>query len=548
VSSGVEQPWWEEDPARLEQEFAYLREIAPIVKKTEDDGNLVLEITLQHRGEDLPVTVVFSQDHPFVPPALKAKPGVIERHQNPVNGRFCVIDNEEHWWQPSMMTAAMVEQLQLLLAASSAGTVEEGEFAMPEPVTGYLSGAAEEIVIVHDLMLTQNLDAEDGEFELIRFSDSGYLVAEIDGVQPKPVHSPGRSPTERGARGHWKVVNPPPGPSDLGAMHEDAFHELASEAAPLQRRAGRGRRNRRGMTLWTARTFLEEGPRRGEQRRAWVFYKAILEKLGGVAEQRCVLTQGYGKSVRSERIPELDGLGKCRVVVIGAGALGAPVVGELAKAGCGHIDVIDHDRYDLNNSVRHVLPTRSAARFKATAVTSWAQGLNPFVTIEPHCFRVGAEQRGVLRGLVEAANVVVDTTGFHYVTRLLHRESSDAGTSLVSGALSLGGYGGRVLILRDARPCFDCFLENETIPLPLEEPKRDEEVTPYGCSHPAASCAGFDAAEFAAIVARTAVRATGKTDYPALDFDWAVVNFRPGAERWQQGQLSPAADCSWCGR
>ena len=71
--------------------------------------------------------------------------------------------------------------------------------------------------------------------------------------------------------------------------------------------------------------------------------------------------------------------------------------------------------------------------------------------------------------------------------------------------------------------------------------------TPYGCSHPAASCAGFDVTELAANLARTAVRAAATTDYPALDFDWAIINFRPGAVRWTQGMLKPLPGC-WCTR
>jgi molybdopterin/thiamine biosynthesis adenylyltransferase len=347
-------------------------------------------------------------------------------------------------------------------------------------------------------------------------------------------------------RGQWKAVDPPPGPQDLAALHEDAFKQLAVEAVRLQKGAGRGRRNRTGITLWTARTFLEEGPRRGEQRRVWVFYVAILAKHGEITQQRYVLTQAYSQRARSERIPELSGLAQCRVLAVGAGALGSSVIGELAKAGCRHIDVVDNDDYDLNNAVRHVLPITRAGEPKALAVARWAKGLNPFISIEPHGLTVGGDDHGEVRTLLEAADVVVDSTGLHYVTRLLHKEASDAGNCLVSGALSPGAYGGRVVALRDLRPCFDCFLENPEIPRPLAEPPREEEVTPYGCSHPAASAAGFDVAELAAIVARVVVQASGRTSYPHLDYDWAVVNFRPGAERWQQGNLMAFSDCPWC--
>lgn len=554
MSSGANRPWWERDPERLEQELAYLVEITAIIDRREESGCLVLELSLLFGSEQLPITILFHPSHPFFPPVLAARPGTIERHQNPNDGHFCLVDNEEHVWRPTYMAAMLVKELQRLLESSAAGTVGEGELAMPEPLTGYLPETVN-VALVHGEMLQTDLVATRGQLEVSEYRPHRYVVTSIDGVKAESFRLPealaerlGIQHSGRSQRGTWSAVDPPPSPTDLARIQEDAVRELAEMAGPLRKHAGRGRRNPVGTRLWTARTFLEEGPRRGEQRRAWVLYVAVLDRKGSLDSLDIVTTQALGEAARAERLRELGGLRDAAFLLVGAGALGAPVAGELAKAGSIDLDIIDPGLYDINNSVRHVLPFSSVGEPKARDVATWAESFNPFAAIRGHQFSVGREEFEQLARLVEAADVVIDATGLHIATRYLHAECTARGKPLITGALSLGGYGGRVLRLSGARPCFDCFLADPEIPLPLAAPPDDEMLTPYGCSHPAASCAGFDVTELAANIARTAIRAAGVTEYPALDFDWAVINFRPGAQRWSTGTLVPLPDCDWCSR
>ena len=146
--------------------------------------------------------------------------------------------------------------------------------------------------------------------------------------------------------------------------------------------------------------------------------------------------------------------------------------------------------------------------------------------------------------LIAGASAVIDAAGNENVTRLLHWCCAAAGVPLVSGALSPGGLGGRIVVLRDPSPCLECFYEDPSIP--KLDGARVSGTTPYGCSHPAASCAPFEVAELAANLARTGVRCVPRIPYPALDFDWAVIQFRRSEHRWSQGLLSPTPRCAGC--
>ena len=97
-----------------------------------------------------------------------------------------------------------------------------------------------------------------------------------------------------------------------------------------------------------------------------------------------------------------------------------------------------------------------------------------------------------------------------------------------------------------ARPekCLDCFLLSQQegrIPTP---PRGEEKapVVPIGCGSPAFSGSGFDSSELASVVARMAVRATGRTAYPPLDHDWAVLDFLHESGR-RQGALAIDPNC-----
>src|SRR6201990_3166407 len=59
-------------------------------------------------------------------------------------------------------------------------------------------------------------------------------------------------------------------------------------------------------------------------------------------------------------LAEIGGIGQsrliaARVLVVGAGGLGAPLLQYLAAAGIGTLGVIDHDRVDLSNLQRQVI-------------------------------------------------------------------------------------------------------------------------------------------------------------------------------------------------
>src|SRR5215218_7326905 len=87
--------------------------------------------------------------------------------------------------------------------------------------------------------------------------------------------------------------------------------------------------------------------------------------------------------------PGQAALGRARVLVIGAGGLGAPALLYLAAAGVGTLGVIDDDVVTLSNLQRQVIHSTSAiGRRKVDSAAEAVRGLNPHVAIAAHAERL----------------------------------------------------------------------------------------------------------------------------------------------------------------
>ncbi|KQZ12789.1 thiamine biosynthesis protein ThiF [Mesorhizobium sp. Root554] len=110
-------------------------------------------------------------------------------------------------------------------------------------------------------------------------------------------------------------------------------------------------------------------------------------------------------------LPEIGGSGqqklkRARVLVIGAGGLGAPVLEYLAAAGVGTLGIVDDDTVSLSNLQRQVIHgTDSIGMAKGESARQSIARINPNVAVELHDFRMTAENAAAL---VRAYDIVVD--------------------------------------------------------------------------------------------------------------------------------------------
>ena len=146
-----------------------------------------------------------------------------------------------------------------------------------------------------------------------------------------------------------------------------------------------------------------------------------------------------------------------RVLVVGAGGLGSPLVLYLAAAGVGVIGVVDDDRVELSNLQRQVAHTvERIGALKAESAAVAAGGINPEVRVEAIAERVTAAN---VMGLVSRFDVVCDGSD-NFATRFLVADACVlARRTLVSAAvLRFDGQLSTFKPHADAEgPCYRCL-------------------------------------------------------------------------------------------
>ncbi|WP_374344160.1 ThiF family adenylyltransferase [Phenylobacterium sp.] len=151
--------------------------------------------------------------------------------------------------------------------------------------------------------------------------------------------------------------------------------------------------------------------------------------------------------------PGQQKLKAARVLVVGAGGLGAPVSLYLAAAGVGTLVLADPDQVDRSNLQRQVLYTEGhIGRPKVDSAAEQLLSLNPHVHIEPLQTAIAGQNA---RELVKGVDLVLDGTD-DFATRFAVSAACVAeGKTLVTGAI--GRWTGQVGVFA-GKPCYHCLV------------------------------------------------------------------------------------------
>jgi adenylyltransferase/sulfurtransferase len=146
-----------------------------------------------------------------------------------------------------------------------------------------------------------------------------------------------------------------------------------------------------------------------------------------------------------------------RVLIVGAGGLGSPLVLYLAAAGVGTIGLVDHDRLELSNLQRQIAHTTDRiGMLKAESAALTAGAINPEVRVQPYSERLDADN---VLDLIGRYDVICDGTD-NFATRFLLADACVlARRTLVSAAVLR--FEGQLSVfkphLHDGGPCYRCL-------------------------------------------------------------------------------------------
>lgn len=150
-----------------------------------------------------------------------------------------------------------------------------------------------------------------------------------------------------------------------------------------------------------------------------------------------------------------------KVVVIGAGALGSPVIQYLAAAGVGTLKIVDNDVVALGNLQSQVIHSaRDVKRPKAASAKDTIRNINKCIEVIPENIRVDADN---VMSVIEGFDLVIDCTDNYKARYLINDACILSGIPLVFAAIYQ--YEGQVSIFGlNNGPCLRCLFPEPPAP------------------------------------------------------------------------------------
>ncbi|WP_122090640.1 SAMP-activating enzyme E1 [Halalkalicoccus subterraneus] len=147
-----------------------------------------------------------------------------------------------------------------------------------------------------------------------------------------------------------------------------------------------------------------------------------------------------------------------RVLVIGAGGLGSPIIQYLAAAGIGTLGIADDDSVERSNLQRQIVHgDADVGEPKVESARRYVERLNPDVTVETHEMRVEPEN---VEDLISEYDVVVDGSDNFRTRYLVNDACTLSNTPFSHGAIYK--FEGQAITFpagegKDRGPCYRCL-------------------------------------------------------------------------------------------
>jgi len=151
------------------------------------------------------------------------------------------------------------------------------------------------------------------------------------------------------------------------------------------------------------------------------------------------------------------------VAIIGVGALGTVIAGQLCRAGVGRIKLIDRDFVELSNLQRQMLFDEQDARRrlpKAIAAAEKLRAINSEIALEPLVADVSANN---IEEMVAGAQLVLDGTDNLETRFLINDACVKAGIPWIYGG-ALAASGMTMTIVPGKTPCLRCLIDQPPPP------------------------------------------------------------------------------------
>lgn len=244
------------------------------------------------------------------------------------------------------------------------------------------------------------------------------------------------------------------------------------------------------------------------------------------------MIERYSRQILFEPIGEAGQrrLRQSRALIVGCGALGSAQAEALARAGVGHLRIVDRDFVEESNLQRQTMFTEQDARErlpKAIACTRRIAQINSEITAEAQV----VDARGAnIEHLISECDIVLDGTDNFSTRYLINDACVKHNVNWVYGA-AVGSYGVTMTVRPHITPCLRCVFEEQ----------------PRVGSAPTCDTAGAIMPIISIVAAMQVCEAIKLLTDNAASLHARLMQFDVWRNEWRQIKLGgPAAECPTC--
>lgn len=163
---------------------------------------------------------------------------------------------------------------------------------------------------------------------------------------------------------------------------------------------------------------------------------------------------------RIDGLFETAALSEKSVAVIGLGSGGSYIALELIKSGVQNFFLVDDDRLEVGNVVRHVCGISDLGRYKTKAVRDLMLDKNPYAEIKTIESAVNWETYEIVSQMIESVDLVICATDNRESKMIINEICIKKNKVCLYGGAFRRAYGGQVLrVVPRKTICFQCFLD-----------------------------------------------------------------------------------------
>lgn len=200
-----------------------------------------------------------------------------------------------------------------------------------------------------------------------------------------------------------------------------------------------------------------------------------------------ILSENWNQQEISQRGKMNDVLLRKKMLLVGAGCVGASVAEILVRSGVYNLTIVDSDIFEVGNLSRHVLNAGNIGELKELSLCNHLNSLNPHANIEVINDKLTIDEESKTNIALDKYDIIIDCTGENSVLDVFQNVNFRKSHIIVSISVGLGAKHLYMTIMSGNTFCFNSFYKLISPYIQSERDLFDDYNLPrngIGCWHP----------------------------------------------------------------